>query len=174
MTDWIDTTCPLTLASLAKDKFSWAPELEPERGSSLADIVGKTCIYWTKPSDNEIILVFSDATTLIMHHNQDCCEDVQIEDINGDFDDLLDTPLLVAEGRSQIDPTPKNDDSGTYTFYTFRTIKGSIDIRWYGSSNGYYSEEAETDIYMLRSGQSQHMMIQVTNKALALRSQRPN
>jgi hypothetical protein len=78
-------------------------------------------------------------------HHQDCCENVGIEDICGDLDDLVGSPLYDAEECSNLDnaPTSGTDEEnreGTWTFYRFATRKGSVTVRWFGSSNGYYSE----------------------------------
>lgn len=94
--------------------------------------------------EEEIRFTFSDAV-VVFYHNQDCCESVVIDDINGDINDLIGTMLIIAEER--ISETPEGDDdpgeSNTWTFYTFRSVKGSVDVKWHGESNGYYSESVD-------------------------------
>ena len=69
-----------------------------------------------------------------MYHEQDCCEEVYIEDICGDLDDLIGTPILLAEKV-----TESNDCcSQLWTFYKLSTIKGSVTIRWCGETDSYY------------------------------------
>ena len=88
----------------------------------------------------------SDGSSYQLLHYEDCCESVDIEDVDGEINDLIGTPILLAEEVSNSDenpegvPVPEYQDSWTWTFYKLSTIKGSVTIRWYGQSNGYYSE----------------------------------
>lgn len=94
-------------------------------------------------SEDTIRFQFSDADVLFYHH-QNCCESVVIDDINGNFEDMVGDMLLLAEERVSDDETIS--ESGTWTFYTFRSLRASVDVKWYGTSNGYYSERVDIDV----------------------------
>ena len=95
-------------------------------------------------SKDEILFYTDEGNTYKMYHEQDCCESVTIDDINGDLDNLIGNPILIAEESTNSDnPQSQYDESFTWTFYKLATVKGYVDIKWYGESNGYYSKEVD-------------------------------
>lgn len=109
------------------------------------NLIGKTIkeIRGAEKYSEEITIITECGEVWEMYHNQDCCEQVSVEDVIGDVNDLIGAPILVCEEstNSTLPPLDERDESYTWTFYKLATIKGWVDIRWYGGSNGYYSED---------------------------------
>lgn len=120
----------------------------------IEEMIGKTFSNVEQTHHDEIIFTVADTGERYkFYHHQDCCESVTIEDVCGELNDLVGNPLLQAEENSSNENPPnyittiEEDhfpaESQTWTFYRFATIKGSVVIRWYGTSNGYYSESVD-------------------------------
>ena len=110
--------------------------------------VKASCDY--KDGDNNVMQFTFEEIKVKFFHMQSCCEGVWIESIVGDLNDLIGSPLLVAEEVSSETTLDNDKEIETrWTFYKFDTAKGGVTVRWYGESNGYYSTavdiEAETD-----------------------------
>lgn len=123
------------------DRWNHAVAFETLRDKTLSAI--------NQHDNDRLEFVCDDGSVYAMDHEQDCCESVTIEDICGDLADLIGSPILLAEEVSHPDenpdgvPVPEYQESFTWTFYKLATIKGSVTIRWYGESNGYYSEDVD-------------------------------
>ena len=118
--------------------------------AKFSDLKGKTLIIIDGLIKGSEMVTFctKEGNIYEMYHDQECFEKVEVEDICGDIQDLLDSPILLAE-ESTSRENPKGtemewqDDSFTWTFYKLSTFKGDVTIRWYGESNGYYSERVD-------------------------------
>ncbi len=109
--------------------------------TQFSDLVGKTLTSVEgKVGGDRIIFRTSDGSVYKMYHDPDCCESVLVEDICGDLEDVIGYPIELAEEATNRDFPWMNDESYTWTFYRLRSFGNTVVIRWYGTSNGYYSE----------------------------------
>lgn len=132
--------------------------------AQISDLIGKTLTAVEREGNDRLIFTCEDGKRYFMYHEQDCCEGVSIDDINGDLQDLVGSPITLAEETTSNEHTPErqaekqkekekaeaedgywydSDESFTWTFYKLATLKGYVDIKWFGSSNGYYSESVD-------------------------------
>lgn len=95
------------------------------------------------------IYIHASGRKFLMKHDQDCCESVTIDSIKGDVNRAIGETVLDATESTNNDPKQEDtevdgyNDSCTWTYYTIRTQSETIVIRWYGTSNGYYSERVD-------------------------------
>lgn len=112
-------------------------------------LAGKTFTA-VEVGDDTITFTANDGSQYQLRHEQDCCEHVYVESVVGDVNDLIGSPIVRAEEARDRDMgrISDYDESYTWTFYKLATRKGYVDIRFYGSSNGYYGEDV--DLILLR------------------------
>lgn len=104
--------------------------------------IGQKISSWCKKEEEELFFNLENGKSYRFYHEQDCCEFVFIEDINGNIDDIIAKEILKFEERTEYS-SDEWENSQTYTFYDIETFDKHIQIRWCGSSNGYYSESVD-------------------------------
>lgn len=96
---------------------------------------------------NDVLYLCTRQAIFAIRHEQDCCEDVWFVDGEEDISDMVGDYLV----KIRIDVSPQDRDSNridecsTWTFVTIQTLRNSYSFRWYGESNGYYSETVQLD-----------------------------
>ena len=78
------------------------------------DLKGKIITNIKRVDDEELIFTCSNGDKYKMHHEQDCCETVKIEDINGDLEDLLNSEILIADEKTKEGEDEYADDDCQY------------------------------------------------------------
>lgn len=117
---------------------------------TIEDLIGQTIVQISHDDNGLDFIVFDGESYRCYNLSgsdgppNDC--HVWLESVVGDLQDLVGHRLLKSEVSSNtgnVTHRSGEDDYGTWTFYKFATIKGYVDIRFCGTSNGYYSEKAE-------------------------------
>lgn len=114
---------------------------------------GKTIqeIRGCKKHSDEVTIKFTDGSCLKFYHRQDCCETVLLEDFDVTPEDLVNANIISIEERisnsneNEIKPLNTWDQSYTWSFYVIKTSRFTMTMRWYGESNGWYSETVTID-----------------------------
>lgn len=105
-----------------------------------------TKIEGMESGSTKVLFHLSNGEQVAMFHHQDCCESVDLNDVIGEVEDLIGSEILKAEESTSSRNDQDECESCTWTFYKLATIKGHVDLRWFGSSNGYYSESVDMAI----------------------------
>src|SRR3990167_10601854 len=109
------------------------------KGCNIRDLVGKTltAAYKVKEKGEGDVIYFewADGSKYKMNHEQECCEQVYVEDIVEDLQDIVGSPILDAREASNHGTDEETDYIFTWTFYNITTNMGHVTIRWYGTSN---------------------------------------
>lgn len=116
--------------------------------AKIDEMVGKTMVAVEGgQGSDELIFTDTDGVKYVFYHEGDCCEHVAIDDICGDLDDLVGVPLgqveEVTNERCEGEVPEGYNESWTWTFYKFATMRGHVTVKWLGESNGYYSESVD-------------------------------
>lgn len=115
----------------------------------LSELIGQT-FHFIYVGGRELVMNSTSDRTFKLYHPQECCENVTLEEVIGDLEDLIDSPILQAEQSTRAlqdnEEAPRyryKDDVSEWTFYKLATNKGYVTLRWYGSSNGYYGTQVD-------------------------------
>lgn len=109
------------------------------------ELKGKILTKITDRGSNLIEIEDSTGGKYALVHRQECCEDVGVNKIIGNFEDVIGSPITLAEEDSN-DPdfAPNNyEESHTWSNFYLETAKGRLEIYCLGESNGYYNESVD-------------------------------
>ena len=111
------------------------------------EIIGKKMFY--HQIEGEMLRIyFTDHTRVEFYHEQDCCEVVEIVDLN-----VLGKPdtkheIVSAYITYSHTENIENSESSTFSFLNIIFSNGAvINLQFRGESNGYYNESIDYKIY---------------------------
>lgn len=89
-------------------------EYHPADFSCLLGHIIKNVIGLNKGSPM-VDIEMEDGSVYVLHHNQYCCESVEVADITGDIKDIIGSPLLMAEVVTNSDEARPEEWTESWT-----------------------------------------------------------
>jgi hypothetical protein len=107
--------------------------------TNIASLVGETLTHIDCDGTSQIMLTTASGRQIMIYHEQDCCESVQIQDTEGNWHDLI-GKVITDTDHDTTHTCGDCADSCTLSVLTFKVDDATVISRWIGESNGYYSE----------------------------------
>lgn len=93
-----------------------------------------------------LLEIVTDKGIMKFLHEQECCESVHLDDGLDELHSMIGEVILFSE-KVDFDKLPNEDpynsESYSWTFYKISTINHDCTLRFYGESNGNYSESVD-------------------------------
>lgn len=101
----------------------------------------------TNRRDDALLYIKTDKGTMTFYHAQQWSEQVWLEDGLEDLEKMIGEKVLHAEVIKNYDEDAldEEDDSYTWIYYKISTLNHDCTLRFYGTSNGYYSEGVDIE-----------------------------
>ena len=111
----------------------------------MKNLIGATILSATTHYNDNLLYIKTDKGTMRFYHAQQWSEQVWLEDGLEDLEKMIGEKVLHAEVIKNYDEVPldEDDDSYTWTYYKISTLNHDCTLRFYGTSNGYYSEDVD-------------------------------
>lgn len=128
-------------------KFNEDVDFRGNEINTISDFIGETPYKVDLTEDRRILTFYMESGKVFKMMSDEDCSYIRLYDIIGDLSDLEHSKILKATEDINNEALGfESDDSYTWTFYNFATMKGYVTLRWLGESNGYYSETVDISI----------------------------
>lgn len=114
----------------------------------LEKIIGATILDVGMGATPSLLFITTNKGLLHFYHNQDCCESVWLEDGFEDLKRMIGEKVFSAKevtNHNIGEMLPCSDVSFTWTYYNISTLYHDCTLRFYGTSNGWYSESVDVE-----------------------------
>lgn len=116
--------------------------LNKEVNQTMKNLIGATILSATTHYNDNLLYIETDKGTMRFYHDQECCESVWLEDGLEDLEKMLHAEVIENYDEDALN---EYDYSYTWTYYKISTLNHDCTLRFYGTSNGCYSEDVDIE-----------------------------